>query len=104
MHVFSQTLQISIIGTILCLLIGFPFAYWLATACPARWRGVLLGLVIVPFFVNFLIRTIGWLILLSPAGPVSTLCRIWGCGASRCVCCRPGAPCSSASSTTTWRS
>jgi len=77
-HVFSQTLQISIIGTILCLLIGFPFAYWLATRVTARWRGVLLGLVIVPFFVNFLIRTIGWLILLAPSGPVSTLLQKWG--------------------------
>ena len=65
-------------GTILCLLIGFPFAYWLATRVTARWRGVLLGLVIVPFFVNFLIRTIGWLILLAPSGPVSTLLQNWG--------------------------
>jgi spermidine/putrescine transport system permease protein len=77
-HVFSQTLQISIVGTILCLLIGFPFAYWLATRVTARWRGVLLGLVIVPFFVNFLIRTIGWLILLAPSGPVSSLLQKWG--------------------------
>lgn len=77
-HVFSQTLQISILGTLLCFLIGFPFAYWLATRVTARWRGLLLGLVIVPFFVNFLIRTIGWLILLSPAGPVSSLLQRWG--------------------------
>jgi spermidine/putrescine transport system permease protein len=34
---------------------------------------VLLGLVVVPFFVNFLVRTIGWFILLSPNGPVSSL-------------------------------
>ena len=60
------------------MLIGFPFAYWLATRVPPRWRGVLLGLVIVPFFVNFLVRTIGWLILLSPAGPVSTLLQQLG--------------------------
>ena len=77
-HVFSQTLQISIIGTSLCLLIAFPFAYWLATRVSPRWRGVLLGLVVVPFFVNFLIRTVGWLILLSPAGPVSSLLQRWG--------------------------
>jgi len=73
LHVFSQTLQISILGTALCFLIGFPFAYWLATRVAARWRGVLLGLVVVPFFVNFLVRTIGWFILLSPNGPVSSL-------------------------------
>jgi spermidine/putrescine transport system permease protein len=77
-HVFSQTLQISLIGTTLCLLIGFPFAYWLATRVPPRWRGVMLGLVIVPFFVNFLVRTIGWLILLSPGGPFSTVLQKWG--------------------------
>ena len=73
LHVFSQTLQISILGTALCFLIGFPFAYWLATRVSPRWRGVLLGLVVVPFFVNFLVRTIGWFILLSPNGPVSSL-------------------------------
>ncbi len=78
LHVFSQTLQISIIGTSLCFLIGFPFAYWLATRVSQRWRGVLLGLVIVPFFVNFLIRTVAWLILLSPAGPISSLLQRWG--------------------------
>ena len=38
----------------------------------------MLGLVIVPFFVNFLVRTIGWLILLAPSGPVSTLLQKWG--------------------------
>jgi spermidine/putrescine transport system permease protein len=69
--VFSQTLQISLIGTAMCFLIGFPFAYWLAVRVSPRWRGLLLGLCIVPFWTNFLIRTIGWLILLSPSGPAS---------------------------------
>ncbi|MEO8423426.1 MAG: ABC transporter permease [Actinomycetota bacterium] len=78
LHVFKQTLQISLIGTLLTLLIGFPFAYWLATRVAPRWRGVLLGLVIVPFFVNFLVRTVGWLILLAPGGPLSTLLQKWG--------------------------
>ena len=78
LHVFAQTLQISILGTALCFLIGFPFAYWLATRVAHRWRGVLLGLVIVPFFVNFLVRTIGWFILLSPNGPLSSLLQRWG--------------------------
>ena len=35
LHVFSQTLQISLLGTLLTLLIGFPFAYWLATRVAA---------------------------------------------------------------------
>ncbi|MGH2966201.1 MAG: ABC transporter permease [Solirubrobacterales bacterium] len=70
---FRNTLEISIIGTTLCLLIGFPFAYWLAVRVQPKWRGLLLGLVIVPFWTNFLVRTIGWRILLAPAGPLSTL-------------------------------
>jgi spermidine/putrescine transport system permease protein len=69
--VFTGTLQISLIGTVLCLLIGFPFAYWLAVRVPPKWRGILLGLTIVPFWTNFLVRTLGWLILLQPNGPLS---------------------------------
>jgi spermidine/putrescine transport system permease protein len=71
--VFTGTLRISIVGTILCLLIGFPFAYWLAVKVPPRWRGLLLGLTIVPFWTNFLVRTLGWLILLQPNGPLSSV-------------------------------
>lgn len=70
---FRATLQISLLGTILCLLVGFPFAYWLAIKVPQRLRGVLLALVIVPFWTNFLIRTIGWRILLQPEGPMASL-------------------------------
>lgn len=73
--VFSGTLQISITGTILCVLIAFPFAYWLAVKVPSRWRGLLLGLTIVPFWTNFLVRTLGWLIMLQPNGPFSGILR-----------------------------
>jgi spermidine/putrescine transport system permease protein len=68
---FKNTLEIAILGTVLCLLIGFPFAYWLAVKVPQRWRGVLLGLILVPFWTNFLVRTIGWQILLTPDGWLS---------------------------------
>ena len=77
-RVFNQTLQISLTGTLLCMLVGFPFAYWLATRVSSRWKGVLLGLCIIPFWTNFLIRTIGWRILLSPRGSVSTVLQDLG--------------------------
>ena len=76
--VFSGTLQISVVGTILCLLIAFPFAYWLAVKVPPRWRGLLLGLTIIPFWTNFLVRTLGWLILLQPNGALSGLLQDLG--------------------------
>lgn len=69
--IFSLTLQISLLGTFLCLLIGFPFAYWLAARVSPRWKGLLLALCIVPFWTNFLVRTIGWRILLNPNGPMN---------------------------------
>lgn len=68
---FERTLKISLIGTFLCLVVSVPFAYWLAVKVPPKWRGLLLGLVLVPFWTNFLVRTIGWQIILSPEGFVS---------------------------------
>jgi spermidine/putrescine transport system permease protein len=68
---FRQTLSVAVIGTVLCLLIGFPFAYWMAVKVSPRWRGIALGLVIVPFWTSFLIRTVAWRIVLAPRGLVS---------------------------------
>jgi spermidine/putrescine transport system permease protein len=67
-EVFVRTLRISIVGTTLCLLIAFPLAYWLAVKVPQRWRGLLLGLVIVPFWTSFLIRTYAWIFILGGKG------------------------------------
>ena len=69
--IFWRTLRISLTGTFICLLISVPFAYWLATKVNPRWRGLLLGLVLVPFWTNFLVRTIGWQLILAPNGVVS---------------------------------
>ncbi len=68
---FLNTLQIGVAGTLLCFLIGAPVAYWMALKAPAHLKGLLVALVLVPFWTNFLIRTIGWMIVLSPEGWVS---------------------------------
>lgn len=68
---FAASLRISILGTAICLLISVPFAYWLAVKVPPGRRGILLALVLVPFWTNFLVRTLGWQIMLSPEGFVS---------------------------------
>jgi spermidine/putrescine transport system permease protein len=69
--VFARTLRIAIISTLLCLLIGFPVAYYLAFKAPAKWRGILLAAVIVPSFTSFLMRTLAWRIPLAPNGGLS---------------------------------
>ncbi len=57
------------VTTILCILLAYPLAYFIAFKS-GRWRNVLLGLVMVPFFTSFLLRTIAWQSLFSDNGPV----------------------------------
>lgn len=65
------SLRISIVGTLLCLAISIPFTYWLATKVSPERRSLMLALVMVPFWTNFLVRTLGWQIMLSPDGFLS---------------------------------
>jgi spermidine/putrescine transport system permease protein len=55
------------IATVLCLLIAYPIAYFIAFKA-GRYRNILLGLVMVPFFTSFLLRTIAWQTLLNDNG------------------------------------
>ncbi len=57
------------IATVLCLLIAYPVAYFIAFKA-GSYRNLLLGLVMVPFFTSFLLRTIAWQSLLNDSGPV----------------------------------
>jgi spermidine/putrescine transport system permease protein len=75
---FQNTLRVAITGTVLCLLIGFPAAYFIAVKMPAKWRGLMLGLVIIPFWTSFLIRTIAWRIVLAPEGWLSHFLQTMG--------------------------
>ncbi|MFT4219108.1 MAG: ABC transporter permease [Microbacterium sp.] len=77
---FLNTLWIGISGTALCFLIGAPVAYWMAVKAPARWKGLLLALVLVPFWTNFLVRTIGWQVILAPEGWLSQAMQAVGLG------------------------
>jgi spermidine/putrescine transport system permease protein len=67
-EVFLRTLGLSLFGTAATLLVGFPFAYWLARYAPRRT--LLLLLVILPFWTSFLIRTYAWLLILDPSFPL----------------------------------
>lgn len=70
---FLNTLWIGLAGTALCLVIGLPVAYWMAVKAPPSRRGLLIALVMVPFWTNFLVRTIGWQVILAPEGWLSSL-------------------------------
>ncbi len=55
------------VATVLCLLLAFPLAYVIAFKA-GRFKNLILGLVILPFFVTFLIRTIAWKTILADEG------------------------------------
>lgn len=70
---FTNTLRVGILGTLICLAIAIPMAYWMAVKVSPGRRAFLLALVIVPFWTNFLVRTIGWQVILAPEGWLSSL-------------------------------
>ena len=68
-HVLSTTFWIALQVTALCLLLGYPLAYWLATR-PARLRARLTLLVLFPFWTSALVKSFVWIVLLGQSGPV----------------------------------
>ncbi len=62
-----RSVSTAFVCTAICLLVGYPFAYYLACYRP-KWRNVLLILVVVPFLTNFLIRTYAWILILRTEG------------------------------------
>ncbi|MGF1755302.1 spermidine/putrescine ABC transporter permease PotB [Vibrio makurazakiensis] len=65
--VLWHSFYMAIVATLLCLVIGYPFAYIIAKM-PEKWRPIMLFLVIVPFWTNSLIRTYGLKIVLGTQG------------------------------------
>lgn len=70
---FQNTLTLAPLGTLTCLLIAYPLAYYLALRAPPRWKTLLLVLVIVPFWTSILIRSYAWIYLLGGQGIPSWL-------------------------------
>ncbi|MBR0641317.1 ABC transporter permease [Plastoroseomonas hellenica] len=75
--VLVRTLGVSALVTLLCLLLGYPVAYVLASL-PAKFANPLLMLVLIPFWTSVLVRTTAWVVLLQRDGMVNTLLRSLG--------------------------
>jgi len=68
--IFMRTFVYVGVASTLCLLIGYPVAYYLARHA-GRWRGLLLGLIVAPFWINYLMRMMAWQNLLAVDGYVN---------------------------------
>lgn len=69
--VFTQTIVFAVLGTLGCLVIAYPLAYFLATRV-GKARTTLLVLIIIPFWTSFLIRTYAWIVLLADQGLINS--------------------------------
>ncbi|MEV8634621.1 ABC transporter permease subunit [Streptosporangium sp. NPDC051023] len=76
-HAMRRTLVIAALSTVICVALGYCMAYAL-TRMPKRLRGVLLVVVLVPYFTSILIRSYAWIAILAPNGLVAQTLALLG--------------------------
>lgn len=72
LRIYARSLALAALTTLLCLVLGFPFAYYIARQ-PRRRQGLWLLFVMVPFWTNFLVRTYAWIFILRTEGLLNTV-------------------------------
>ena len=72
-RIFWKSTWLAILTTVLCLIISYPMAYYIAIIAGARWKNILLAMVAIPFWTSFLIRTYAWQIILQSNGLLNAL-------------------------------
>lgn len=77
LEIFTRSFSLAIVTTAICLLVSYPFAYYIATRSPAV-RNILLVLVMIPFWSNFLVRTYAWRFILGSDGLASQVSQALG--------------------------
>jgi spermidine/putrescine transport system permease protein len=72
-RVMGRSLFFAISTTILCLLLGFPVAYWIGLMAPKRWQNFLLLGFVLPLWTSSLLRSYAWITILRPTGVLNTI-------------------------------
>jgi len=72
-----RTIAYVFVASALCVLIGYPVAYFVSRKA-GRWRWLWLLLILAPFWINYLMRMMSWVNLLSPDGQVNQLLSVFG--------------------------
>ncbi|TBR59495.1 polyamine ABC transporter permease [Westiellopsis prolifica IICB1] len=73
LRVIRRSLSFAVKSTIICLILGFPIAYWIAQTVPQRWRNLLLIGFVLPLWTSSLLRTYAWIAILRPTGLLNTV-------------------------------
>ena len=77
--IFLRSLKLAVISTLICLLMGYPIAYIMARA-KARTQKIMVTLIMIPMWMNFLIRTYAWMTILQDTGILNGLLSALGLG------------------------
>ncbi|MEK6323382.1 MAG: ABC transporter permease [Acidobacteriota bacterium] len=72
LRAYWRTTWIATTTTVLCAVVSYPVAYYLAVRAPERWKRPLLVLTVIPFWTSFLIRTYAWILLLRSEGVINS--------------------------------
>lgn len=80
--ILVRSLVLAVVTTVICLLVSYPFAYYIATR-PKTIRNVMLVFVMIPFWTNFLVRNYAWYVILGTDGPLSRITEVIGIGPTR---------------------
>ena len=75
--VFLRSFRLALIATLVCLLIGYPVSYWMARE-GAGFQRVAMALIMLPMWMNFLLRTYSWMSILENNGLLNQLFRAVG--------------------------
>lgn len=77
--IFLRSLKLAVISTVICFILGYPIAYIMANASEKTQR-IMLVLIMIPMWMNFLIRTYAWMTILQDTGILNGLLGLIGLG------------------------
>ena len=77
--IFGRSLKLAVISTVICLLLGYPLAYIMSRA-GERTQKILMTLIMIPMWMNFLIRTYAWMTILQDTGILNGFLSTLGLG------------------------
>ena len=79
MLIFWRSVKLAVISTVICLLLGYPLAYVMARA-EAKKQKIMMTLIMIPMWMNFLIRTYAWMTILQDTGILNSFLGLLGIG------------------------
>lgn len=69
----TNSLEVTLIVTVISILLAYPFAWILAFVVPERWQRLALMLAVLPFWTSYVVRSYSWLLVLSEKGAVNSV-------------------------------